>query len=278
MEAVWENPHFTGVETAILVRLAKHANKQGGSIHPGVESLSVTTGFNRRSVLRVISDAKSRGILIQIGHHGRHPIYTMLKDAVISFSGDTQSLLEVTESHPTDKGQVTQSHFMGDTQSRSSDTQSPSIERARPAHERSSKGQEEKNKNAVLEFDGHKEFHQIDGVDSDTCDERCQRLAAWVEKNPALAPFVVEGAGAVADRIHFDPEGGKRSRPAKPWFYEGPKGTTRYSDIVKVVQGWTRRRGAEGPGRNGRRAAAPHMGNTVEDVAAAEREVRGGNR
>ena len=122
-----------------------------------------------------------------------------------------------------------------------------------------------------LEFDGHAEFHGIDGVDSSVCDNRCQHLANWVKKNPELAPNLADAAGSVADQVIYDPEGGKRMKPPAPWFYEGAKGKVRDADIVRVVLKWARY------SRNGTaRQATSSLDNTVESMRLAEEETRRG--
>ena len=238
MEAVWDNPHFTGVQTAVLVRLAKHANKQGGSIHPGIESLSDSTGFNRRSILRVIATATKEGILTQTGHHGRHPLYSMHQAKIESFTAtpnsDTESPLDVTESHPTEIAQVTESHFYSDTQSRSSDTQSPDIERARKTHERSIKGHKEKSA-VPAENPEHQIFHEIEG--NKICDEaKCMRLQKWVEEEKAEA-VIIDTVKSMRDSLRYEPKGS----PQRPYAYDTASGkVTRYSDLWMVARRWSK--------------------------------------
>ncbi len=56
-----------------------------------------------------------------------------------------------------------------------------------------------------------------------------------------------------------------------------PKGKRKPKGLGMFFLNWLKRAAADQVSVNGRRAA-PHMGNTVEDVAEAERQVRGGNR
>ncbi len=168
MDKVWENEYFTGPETAILTRLAKHADKRGEGVRPGLAHLTATTKYNRRTVLRVLKFAKRAGILTQVGTYHKHPLYAMSISAVIAFKGDRESPATVTESHPSEAVGVTESHRRGDTQSRKGDTQSPAIERARKAPERPLKGpKEEEEKSAskpdwylTLERDSRWKVHE----------------------------------------------------------------------------------------------------------------------
>lgn len=63
MALVWANRTLSGIQKAILLKLADHGNDQGESIFPSITALSETTGFHRSTVLRTIEDLVELGIL-----------------------------------------------------------------------------------------------------------------------------------------------------------------------------------------------------------------------
>ena len=119
-DAIGLNASLTGPQKAVLTKFARHASKDGTSIYPRLDDVVSWTGFNRRTVFRVIDFAQGAGILVQVGHRGRTPEFVMSLDALREF-GDTQSLSSVTESHP-----------VNDRESPASDTQSPAGDRESP--------------------------------------------------------------------------------------------------------------------------------------------------
>ncbi len=279
--ALYNNPDLTATETSVLVRMASHIRQRDGSaIFASIDDTQAATKYSRRAVFKVVSDAKRWGILIPTGKlRNRKVVYRMSLDAINSFKGALSAPYKgaggapstVQGVHPTESGKVHLVHSKGAPGAAKGAGGAPFLK------EEFLLTPDGLRQDEVSSFPGHQEFHRIEGVDSE-CDFRCDRIKKWGEDNPDLVGFLPDAAGAVADQVRYDPEGGKRSRPPKPWYYEGKEKRTRYSDIVAVVTKWARRRGNEGSPRNNGRRSASHMGNTVEDVAAAEREVRGGNR
>ncbi len=220
MDKVWENEYFTGPETAILIRLAKHADKRGEGVRPGLAHLTATTKYNRRTVLRVLKLAKRAGILTQVGIYHKHPLYAMSISAVIAFKGDRESPRTVTESHPSETVGVTESHRRGDTQSRKGDRESPTIERARKAPERLLKGPKEEDKSIPIP-DWLLTLREIEGWATKGAPHE-DSLLAWAAKKGHPSDQLERAAVALAGAQSKTLKGGSRLDMAfKVYFNKG---------------------------------------------------------
>lgn len=74
----WELPH---AEKFILVALADHADHDGGSIRPGVPTIAKKTGYNERTVRRIIQSLASLGCLVVVEEReGKPTIYRVPND------------------------------------------------------------------------------------------------------------------------------------------------------------------------------------------------------
>jgi hypothetical protein len=84
-------------EKFVLLAYADHANHDGSSIYPAVETVAKKTGYNERTVQRATQELVKMGILIKdgFGPKGTHR-WQINK----SWGGVPQSPQGVTESHP----------------------------------------------------------------------------------------------------------------------------------------------------------------------------------
>ena len=64
---VWDQP-MPPSEKIVLLRLADHANPDGGDVYPSVASVAAHTGISERQVQRYIKSFVERGILVITGH------------------------------------------------------------------------------------------------------------------------------------------------------------------------------------------------------------------
>ena len=64
---VWEQP-MPPSEKIVLLRLADHANPDGGDVYPSIASVAEYTGISERQVQRYIKGFVERGILVITGH------------------------------------------------------------------------------------------------------------------------------------------------------------------------------------------------------------------
>ena len=64
---VWDQP-MPPSEKIVLLRLADHANPDGGDVYPSVASVAAHTGISTRQVQRYIKSFVERGILVISGH------------------------------------------------------------------------------------------------------------------------------------------------------------------------------------------------------------------
>lgn len=122
----WDQLQITGSEKLVLLRLADHADPNGGSVHPGIASVARFTGLSERQVQRYIAGFLKRGILAVEDHpkggrgHTTGYYFPIVKgdtsDTVSQAKkgdvGDTQRVTPVT---PIPEKRVTPMTLKGDT-------------------------------------------------------------------------------------------------------------------------------------------------------------------
>jgi biotin operon repressor len=262
----WAKERIKGLsapyDKLMLMVLADYAHPESHEAWPTQATLAEVLGTSERQVRRSIRSLEREGLVKQIakGNQYQKSLYRLeviLSGAQVQ-APDNSAPDIMSPAHAPDRiDQVHRTKLTSAADSPAmSSLQEPPLE---PPEEKS----------MLFDFDGHQEFHAIDGVAPLICDNRCQRLATWAKKNPKLASNLAEAAGAVADQVIHDPEGGKRSSPPAPWLYEGARGKVRYADIVRVVLKWARNR------RNGTapRARTSQLDNTVESMRRAREET-----
>jgi len=122
---VWDQIDITGSEKLVLLRLADHADPNGGSVRPGIASVARHTGLSERQVSRYIRGFVNSGILLidanEKGGRGRIPEYrfTFLKGDTHGTQsetkkGDTSDAKRVTPTAPNTPERVTPTVVKGD--------------------------------------------------------------------------------------------------------------------------------------------------------------------
>ena len=124
---VWDQLDITGSEKLVLLRLADHADPNGGSVRPGIASVARHTGLSERQVSRYIRGFVNSGILLidanEKGGRGRIPEYrfTFQKGDTHGTQskpkkGDAGDAKRVTPTAPNTPERVTPTVIKGDIQ------------------------------------------------------------------------------------------------------------------------------------------------------------------
>ena len=66
MGLCWYTKGLTPAQKVVLVALADHGEDDGSRVFPGVERLTFKTSLSERTVRRVLSDLRGKGLLIVI--------------------------------------------------------------------------------------------------------------------------------------------------------------------------------------------------------------------
>jgi hypothetical protein len=115
---VYKNENLSGIEKAVLLRMAWHANDEGKNIFPSVGNISNAIGFCRKAVSNTIQALIKKGFLIRLTLPNYGSSHNYVIDMITLTSQKIKSNLKVIHRRAVDKFKGVGMRYLGGWASR----------------------------------------------------------------------------------------------------------------------------------------------------------------